>query len=171
MIFEAVELDDVAAARREVVADAPRERVRAIRRDADRHQRARHQAARVREPVLAAERQRHDAARLAHARHLVGHEREDALVEAGRDDLVVREHDAGAPRERMLDDDVDRSRLDLDEIRVGLDAPELVREQVAAREVARDVDDVRIQVLRRRRAGREDRDTSARAARPGAGAA
>ena len=122
MLLEPVELDDVARRAREVVADAPRERVRAIGRDADRHQRPRHQAARVRQPVLAAERQRHDPARLRSCPYLRRHEREERLVEPGRDDLVVGEHDAGAALERMLRDHVDRGRLDLDEERVRVDA-------------------------------------------------
>ena len=108
MRLEAVELHDVAAARVEVVADLAGERVRAIRCDADRHQRARHQPAGVRKPVLAAERQRHDPARLASCADRLRNEREDRLVEPGRDDLVVGEHDARAARERVLGDDVDR---------------------------------------------------------------
>ena len=83
----------------------------------------------------------------------------------GRDDLVVGEHDAGAARERMLGDDVDRGRLDLDEVRVGVDAPRArPRARSRPREVARHVDDVRVEMLGRRVPGREDGD-----ARPSSG--
>ena len=84
----------------------------------------------------------------AHARTALRNEREDRLVEPGRDDLVVGEHDARAARERVLGDDVDRGRLHLDEIRVGVDARKLLAQEVAPREIAGDVDDLRVEVAR-----------------------
>src|SRR5581483_10989912 len=70
--LEPLELDHLALPSGEIVAGAARERVRAVRRHADSHQRARHQAARVRQPVLAAERERHDPPRLVHPRSGTG---------------------------------------------------------------------------------------------------
>ena len=100
-----------------------RELVRALGRDAGRDQRARHQPLRVGQPVLAAERQRLGAAPLAHARTAVLGEREQrARRGPSRDDLVVGEHDLDAARGRRLGDDVDRRRLDLDDVDLGVDA-------------------------------------------------
>ena len=77
------------------------------------------------------------------------------LVELARDDVVRREDDFRAARERGLGDDVDRGRLQLDEVDLGVDALELLPQRVASREVARDVDDFRVELVRRRGAGRE----------------
>ena len=171
-LLEPVELDDVAAALGEVVADAARERVRAIRRDADGHQRAGHQAARVRQPVLAAERQRHDrgAARSC-AQPPAARAASSARRAPGDDDLVVGEHDLRAARERMLGDDVDRRRLELDEVRVGVDASRARRaSSVALARGCATRGRRRRRDARRRGAGREDGDAAAERLDAGAAA-
>src|SRR5262249_59029330 len=63
------ELAGAVAAFARLVVDTAGQRVRAVPGHPDRHERARHQAARIRQPQLvAAERERHDPARLVHAR-------------------------------------------------------------------------------------------------------
>ena len=157
----------------QLVVDAARERVRAVPGDSGGHERARHQPARVRQPELvAAERERHDPARLVHARTARSASVEHALVELVRDDVVRGEDDLRAARERGLGHDVDRGRLELDEVHLRVDLLELLPQRVPPREVAGDVDDLGVELVGRRRAGREDGGAAAaRAARPGAGAA
>ena len=98
---------------------------------------------------------------VVHAARLLREEREDCLVEPLGHDVVPREDDAAAVRESVLDDDVDGGRLQLDEIRVGVQSLQLRAQQVAAREVVRDVDDLGVEVTGGRRPGREDGDTAA----------
>ena len=64
--------------------------------------------------------------------------------------LVRGEHDALAARERMLGDDVDRRRLHLDQVRVGVETLELAAQRRAVGEVRRDVHDIGVEMGRRR---------------------
>ena len=83
-------------------------------------------------------------------------EGENALVELLRDDVVRREDDLRSALEGGLGHDVDRGRLELDEVHVRVDALELLPQRVPPREVAGDVDDLGVEVVGRRGAGRED---------------
>ena len=154
-LAQPVDLDRALAALGEVELDPPRQQVGAVGRDAGRDQRARHQPLRVRQPGVA-ERQRLAVAALAHARRSTRREREQLLVESCRDQIVRGEHDAARPRQRVLGDDVDRCRLQLDEVRVGID--EVSRAAAPVGEVGRDVHDVGVEVRDVRGAGREDGD-------------
>ena len=62
------------------------------------------------------------------------HEPENRVVEPRRDDLVVCENDARAPCDCMLGDDVDRRRLQFDEVGIGVELRELVTQHVPSRE-------------------------------------
>ena len=106
------------AALGEVELDPPRELVRALDRDAGRDQRARHQALRVRQPVVA-ERQRLAVPALRHAS--TGTSASSSSSSPGATTSLRGEHDAHAAGERVLGDDVDRGGLHLDEVRVGVD--------------------------------------------------
>ena len=69
-----------------------------------------------------------------------------------------------AMRERVLGDDVDRRRLQLDQISVGIDR-DRARSSLAVREVRRDMNDVGVEVRDVARTGGEDGDPALRAAR------
>ena len=95
-----------------------------------------------------------------------GQERQERLVEPGRDDLVRRQDDTAAAGERILGDEVDRRALQLGQVGVGVDgcgAP--AASAVAVAEATRDVDDLGLEVRGLRRSRREDRDAARRAAR------
>ena len=79
-----------------------------------------------------------------------------------RENLVVGEHDLGSALGRGLGDDVDRSRLDLGQEHFGVDLLQLLAERCPVGEVARDVDDLRVEVVDRRGPGREHGDAPAR---------
>ena len=91
----------------------------------------------------------HRGHRLARDR-LVG-EPDQLAVEvehADRDELVVREHDLHPALERRLGDDVDRGRLDLDQVDLGFARTcEVLAESVAAGEVAGDEHDFGAELL------------------------
>ena len=137
--------------------DPARQRIGTVPGHSGRHQRPRHQPARVRQPeLLAPEGKRHDPARLVHARTARLDEAQDTLVELVRDDVVRGEDDLRAAREGGLGHDVDRGRLELDEVHLRVDALELLAQRVPPREIARDVDDLGVEPVGRRGPGRED---------------
>ena len=121
------------------------------RRETGGDQRPRHQALRERQAVLAAERHRLAVAAVGHLTAHLRNEREQLLVDPVADELVVGEDQFAPSLERRLGDDVDRSRLDLDQVDIRVDALELLAQRAHAARGCR-------------RRGRPRR----RAARPGA---
>src|SRR4051794_12968432 len=85
-------------------------------------------------------------------------ERKEGLVETLPDEIVRGEHDAAAVRERVLGDEVDRSTLHLDEVRVGVDVLELALERDAVAEMPRGMHDVGVESRGVDRPGGEHRD-------------
>ena len=146
---EPVELDAIGAARRQIGVGASGEIVRAGHAEARGGERPRHETLRPRWPVVAAERQRREVATLAHRttsanRHgRLGREALQLGVErrlAGkRHDVVRRDDDLHPAAARLLDDDVDRRRLQLDEEDVRVDRLELLPQARPVGEAARDV--------------------------------
>ncbi len=136
---------------------APRELVGAVRGDAHRDQRPRHHALRVRE-VGVPERQRLALAALRHQATRSG----TSARRASSRPSATTSFAASTMRlpcdQRVLGDDVDRRRLQLDEVRVGLYGRELALERSAIGEPRGDVHDVRLQVIDDRRTGGENGD-------------
>ena len=160
-LLDPVEVGGARVALGEVDLDPRRQLVRALDRDAGGDERPRHQALRVGHPARLAERQRLAVPPRAHAaRSIAGTQSEQRLVEPVADDVVRGEHDAAAARERVLGDHVDRGRLHLDEIGVGLEPRELAAERVAVGEARRVVHDVGVEVRDVGRPGGEDRDAA-----------
>ena len=132
----------------EILLDPARELVGPHGRDPDPHQRASHQALRV--GLFSAEGKRIGAPPLGHpatgsARNRLGESlqlRVEIRLARKRQHLVVDEDAFDAALGRRRSDDVDRGRLDLDQVDVGLDPLQLVAQRVAIGEVPRDVNDV-----------------------------
>ena len=152
-----LELDALLAAVEEVLVDPLRELVRPAERHTDCDEGAGHQTLGVR-LIRSPERQRLGVAGMAHARAPVATSRWTAASSSGRDDLVLGEDDLRTALERRFCDDVDRRGLDLDEIDVGIRSREVLAQLRAVGEIARHADNVRVEMIGRRRPGREHRD-------------
>ncbi len=158
-LVEPCEVDGALAALGEIDLDAPREAVGAIRCDPDGDQRPRHQALRIGK-LRVAERQRIAVARPAHQAAIRAGARSSSTASRSpveRHDVVRGEHDAAVVRERVLGDHVDRRRLDLDEIRIGIERGELACERGPVTEVGRHVHDVGFEMRDVTPSCREDR--------------
>ena len=75
-----------------------------------------------------------------------------------RANVVGGEHALDTTLDGRLGDDVDGRGLDLDEERLRVDCLQLLLQRRAVGEVRRDMDDIGLEVVDRRRPGREDRD-------------
>ncbi len=162
---EPVEVEAVGPALGHVGVGAPRELVRARHGQPGGRERAGHQPLRPGRPVVAAERQRREVAALAH-RTASGTSATASAASRSELGVEIRLARSGttsfaatttrdAASARLLDDDVDRRRLELDDEDVGVGARELVTQARPVGEAARDVRDpsaVRVLEVRASRA-------------------